>query len=525
MVKHVRPEEALANLIVKQGRGVRDAQRATGTEKARTTEVAQQAAADSTFAKELAEQLETELGPLPGQVQDALDEAAAALAAAGLAQSAAADAVADAQQALADAAQAIADADAAATAAADAQTAADGKSTVVRSASAATGSGSYKQGDQWWQFSGANIVGLWLHSGSAWVSQTLTNAIIATLDAGKITTGTLAADRIGALSITTAKLAADAITTEKIAALAVTAAELAADSVIAVKIAANAVTTAKLNAGAVTTAKLDALAVTAEKIAAGAIIADKIAAGAITTAKLAADAIDGMTITGALIRTAPSGQRLQMDTGGLRAFDAGNNQTFLLQSDGLGAAFSLGANGVAYLSGQATGALWELRGKSGTGQGKALTYAYEKSARFEAQSGSQWISVEADTDNNRAALRVAPGSDLLIQNTGGTINVAAGALTLNQRPVPFAEAAGVVAQQSVASTASLAVSVTFPAGRFTQPPMVVPGKWGNARDTNVGVDNVTTSGCTIRLESNSTVTRTIGAYWHAIQMTSGSGAG
>lgn len=100
---------------------------------------------------------------------------------------------------------------AAAAAAEEAQTSADGKNTVVRSPSAATAAGSYKQGDQWWQFSGANIVGLWLHSGSAWVSQALTNAIIATLDAGKITTGILAADRIGANSITTAKLAATAI--------------------------------------------------------------------------------------------------------------------------------------------------------------------------------------------------------------------------------------------------------------------------------------------------------------------------
>lgn len=93
----------------------------------------------------------------------------------------------------------------------EAQVSADGKSTVVRSTSAATAAGSYKEGDQWWQFSGANVLGLWLHSGTDWVPQVLTNAIIATLDAGKITTGVLAADRIGANSITTAKLSATAI--------------------------------------------------------------------------------------------------------------------------------------------------------------------------------------------------------------------------------------------------------------------------------------------------------------------------
>jgi hypothetical protein len=44
MVKHVRPEEVLANLIARQGRGVRDAQRATGTEKAQTRKLAEDTA-------------------------------------------------------------------------------------------------------------------------------------------------------------------------------------------------------------------------------------------------------------------------------------------------------------------------------------------------------------------------------------------------------------------------------------------------------------------------------------------------
>lgn len=101
--------------------------------------------------------------------------------------------------------------EAAAQVAEDAKTTADGKSQVVRSTSAATAAGSYKDGDQWWQFSGANIVGLWLHDGAAWVQQVVTNQIIASLDAGKITSGVIAADRIGANSITTAKLASTAI--------------------------------------------------------------------------------------------------------------------------------------------------------------------------------------------------------------------------------------------------------------------------------------------------------------------------
>ena len=336
VTRYERDDEVVPLALKRLARGVANANRATGTEIRQTADTAEQAATDSQFAKELAEQLEAELGPLPGQIQQALDDSAAALSEAGLAQTAAANAVVEAQQATADAAQAVADALAAAQAAANAQTSADGKSAVVRSPSAATAAGSYKQGDQWWQFSGGNIIGLWLHDGSSWVSQALTNAIIATLDAGKITTGTLAADRIGALSITTAKLAADSVTTAKIAALAVTAAELAANSVVATKIAASAVIAEKIASSAVTTDKLNALAVTAEKIAVGAIIAEKIAAGAITTGKLAATAIDGMTITGAVIRTAASGQRLQMDASGLRAYNSTGQNVATISSFGSG---------------------------------------------------------------------------------------------------------------------------------------------------------------------------------------------
>lgn len=93
----------------------------------------------------------------------------------------------------------------------DAQATADGKNTVVRSTSAASSPGTYKAGDLWFRYSGANVIGLWLHDGSAWISQTLRNEVIATLDAAKITTGVLEADRIAAGSITGSHLKADAI--------------------------------------------------------------------------------------------------------------------------------------------------------------------------------------------------------------------------------------------------------------------------------------------------------------------------
>lgn len=62
--------------------------------------------------------------------------------------------------------------------------------------------------------------------------------------------------------------------------------------------------------------------ITADNIAANTITANEIATNTITTSQLSATAIDGMTITGALIRTAASGVRSQLSTNYFSSFDA-----------------------------------------------------------------------------------------------------------------------------------------------------------------------------------------------------------
>ena len=68
MPRFIRDDERIANAIQKTRRRADEALRPTGTERRKTADVADQAAVDSTFARELAEQLQTELGPLPGQI-------------------------------------------------------------------------------------------------------------------------------------------------------------------------------------------------------------------------------------------------------------------------------------------------------------------------------------------------------------------------------------------------------------------------------------------------------------------------
>ncbi|MFJ2225524.1 hypothetical protein ACIOFY_36480 [Streptomyces anulatus] len=118
------------------------------------------------------------------------------------------------------------------------------------------------------------------------------------------------------------QIADGAITAPKIVALSITAEKLAALAVTAEKIAALAITTAKLDALAVTADKLAVNSVTATKIAAGAIEATHIKAGAVTAEKIDADALNGKVITGAVVQTAATGDRVVVTNngGGVVAF-------------------------------------------------------------------------------------------------------------------------------------------------------------------------------------------------------------
>ena len=146
----------------------------------------------------------------------------------------------------------------------------------------------------------------YLFNGSSWVSQPLTDSVIANLDAGKITSGYVNADRIQAGSITGTKIAAGTITASNMVAGTLTAAsgiiadaaigsaqiidgsigsaEIADAAVGTAKIADAAISTAKIADAAITNAKIDSL--DAGKITTGYVDAARIAANSITTDKL-----------------------------------------------------------------------------------------------------------------------------------------------------------------------------------------------------------------------------------------------
>jgi hypothetical protein len=69
-----------------------------------------------------------------------------------------------------------------------AQATADGKNKVTYSTSSPFGVGT-NVGDIWWQYSAGIVIGQWSWNGSSWASAPIGNAVIANIDAGKITAG------------------------------------------------------------------------------------------------------------------------------------------------------------------------------------------------------------------------------------------------------------------------------------------------------------------------------------------------
>jgi hypothetical protein len=181
------------------------------------------------------------------------------------------------------AAIAAADAETAATAA---QTTANGKNKIVRSTADASGTTGYTAGDLWWKMAStsaaSNVLDQWTFDGTTWNKNALTNAVIATLDAAKITTGYLAADRIEAASIAGTKITAGTIQAVNIEAATITGAKIAAETITAGNIAVATITADQIAGATITAAEIASETITAAEIAADSITVDRLTAGTLT---------------------------------------------------------------------------------------------------------------------------------------------------------------------------------------------------------------------------------------------------
>ena len=184
-------------------------------------------------------------------------------------------AIAAATTAAAAATSAAAAAESAATAA---QTTADGKNKIYRQGTTPTGT--FAVGDLWFDTANDNRIARW--DGSSWVQYGLGNAAIANLDAGKITTGFLAAARIEAASIAGTKIAAGTIQAVNIEAGTITGAKIAAETITAGNIATATITADQIAGATITAAEIAAETITAAEIAADSITVDRLTAGTLT---------------------------------------------------------------------------------------------------------------------------------------------------------------------------------------------------------------------------------------------------
>ena len=119
---------------------------------------------------------------------------------------------------------------------------------------------------------------------------------------------------IGALSIIAGNIAASTITGGKIAANTITAGNITALTITAAEIAASTITGAKIAANTITAGNIAALTITAAEIAATTITAGKLSISTLSAITADLGTITAGTITGALIRTAASGARVQMSS-------------------------------------------------------------------------------------------------------------------------------------------------------------------------------------------------------------------
>lgn len=261
--------------------------------------------------------------------------------------------------------------------------------------------------------------------------------------------------------------------------------------------------------------------------------------GALAGSRLAADAIDGMIITGALFRTAAAGRRLQFDTLGLRSFDEAGDEVGRLETraDGFhffGDIFTWPTGDMNDPAARFTAALIEFMGGGSP---------YEQNARLSREgltstaraTGSHLLVQHDSGDVSDAEVRiVAKWTKLFPPNAGvqsTTLAVHPGGVFIDDQPVRHAEAAGeALFTGAINNGSGTTLTITFPVGRFTEPPIVTAAALSSSR-LNVAVlrSSVTKDDCQIRLDNFSGANMGAGANngvtWHAVQMTKGSGAG
>lgn len=113
---------------------------------------------------------------------------------------------------------------------------------------------------------------------------------------------------------------------DRLVANTITAAEIAAGTITAVEMHTSFIAAGKIVAGWITGANIDAGTITSAQIEAGSITADRLDVTVLSAISADLGTVTAGILTGALIRTAATGTRVQMDSGGLKGIDSSGTE-------------------------------------------------------------------------------------------------------------------------------------------------------------------------------------------------------
>jgi hypothetical protein len=163
---------------------------------------------------------------------------------------------------------------------------------------------------------------------AAVVTESINNLAVveASIDTNAVSTRTIDAnavtnDELNNNAVQNRNIVTDAIDARVINVNAITAGKISADAITAREIQANAITADEISANAIVAGKISADAITAREISANAITANEISANAITASIIQGKKIELKASDGAT-------QRIEMDSGGITAFNRSGVQTF-----------------------------------------------------------------------------------------------------------------------------------------------------------------------------------------------------
>jgi hypothetical protein len=163
---------------------------------------------------------------------------------------------------------------------------------------------------------------------AAVVTESINNLAVveASIDTNAVSTRTIDAnavtnDELNNNAVQNRNIVTDAIDARVINVNAITAGKISADAITAREIQANAITADEISANAIVAGKISADAITAREISANAITANEISANAITASIIQGKKIELKASDGAT-------QRIEMDSGGITAFNGSGVQTF-----------------------------------------------------------------------------------------------------------------------------------------------------------------------------------------------------